>query len=607
MSLLAIANRDAAQAIVDGLLAGGVTQAVLSPGSRSTPLVLALARAEARGALRLHTILDERAAAFFALGLARSSGTPVAILATSGSAGAHFYPAIIEAHESRVPLVVLTADRPSELREAGAPQTTDQRRLFGVHVAFSADLPVPEPGLAGRIFAAITARALSAARGAAPGPVHLNVPFREPLWTPEVEAVPLPPRLSPELMLGRPTLDGRARGELLDLLLRSPRGVFVVGPTPQNPRDAELGEALRDVARALSWPVLADAATSARSLPDTRELILRSDAILRSTKLGKRLSPELVVRIGRAPSSRAVGSWLGREAAHKAVLLDPAGAAADPEHTLGLVVAADPTSTLRAIAEELGAMPHAADPEAKAWLEAWKQAEARVDLELSRLDDDVLWEGAIPSLVRAALPEGGLIHLGNGMPIRDFDGFEPRQKQRRVAMASRGVNGIDGTLATAVGELIGAGGDRPLVAVIGDLTALHDLSGLRLAAEQRVPLVALVIDNGGGGIFDFLPVSQHPTAFGPHFLTPQSANIPAIAEALGLRSRTAATRAELAAALEAAIADGGPSLVCATVDRTVSVARHKKLWSDVERALDQLAQEEPRRGPIHDPNIQQSA
>lgn len=607
MMLVPTANRDAAEALIGGLLAGGVKHAVLSPGSRSAPLVLAVARAAARGKLSVHTILDERTAAFFALGIARTSGLPVVLIATSGSAGAHFHPAVIEACEARVPLIVLTADRPPELRDSGAPQTTDQRRLFGVHARYSADLPVPEPGLAGRLYSAAAVRAVIEARGSAPGPAHLNVAFREPLWSPAVEAVPLPPLPRHDVLIGRPTLDARARAELLDLLVRQPRGLLVIGPTPGDPRDGELGDAALALARALSWPVIADAAASPRRSREAEELVLRGDAILRSQKTARLLAPELVIRVGRAPSSRAIGEWLGREATGKSVILDAIGAAADPQHSGAMVVAADPASTLRAMAEELASIWHAPEPAAREYLAAWKRAELKVEQEIARAHDALLWEGALPALISEALPDQALVHLGNGMPVRDFDNFEPRSARRRTVLASRGVNGIDGTLATAIGELIGSESSGPLVAVIGDLTALHDLSGLRLLAEQKRPVIAVVIDNGGGGIFDFLPIAQHPEAYEAHFLTPQPVNVPAIALALGLRTRSAKTLEEVRQGLGEAIASAEPSLLCITVDRRASVARHKQLWSEIERALDLAATDETRRGPAHDPSIHQSA
>lgn len=569
---IAAANRTAASALISGLVAGGVRHVVASPGSRSTPLVLACHEAEQRGELTLHTVLDERSAGFYALGLARGSGAPAALVATSGSAGAHYHPAVIEASESGVPLVILTADRPPELQYSGAPQTIDQRRLFGTFVRAALDLPVPDVALGARPYLAFAARALLAARGSNPGPVQLDVPFREPLWSAELPELAPAPGVT--LHLACAQLDPASVRALADQLGAERRGV-IVSCAAETPATAAV-----ELAARLGWPVLAEGGSGLRfGAHDRGPVITRYDAILRSAVLEQELAPRLVLLTGRAPCSKTLARWLERRAAGRVIAIGPSHA--DPSHLASAVVSADPAAVLAQLAAAVPAGGRSGD-----WLELWRGAEQRATEVLDR-PLPFSWEGGVASQVAAHAPDGCAIHAGNGMPVRDLDAFVSGGARDVRVFVSRGANGIDGTVSTAIGEAIGSG--RKLILVLGDLAALHDLSGLRLLAELSAPVVVVVVDNGGGGIFSFLPIAEHPTAFERHFLTPQAASFPQLARALGIRSFAVATPEALDGALSEALGAAGPALIHVPIDRDANVAEHKRRWAEVARSLDQWA------------------
>jgi 2-succinyl-5-enolpyruvyl-6-hydroxy-3-cyclohexene-1-carboxylate synthase len=577
----ALANLAAARALVDTLTALGVRHAVLAPGSRSTPLVLALERASRAGKVVVHTILDERSAAFFALGLARAQGVPSLLVATSGSAGAHFAPAVIEASESGVPLVLITADRPPELQHVGAPQTTPQDQLFGSHTRWQATLPVPEAAVSSGVYTTFAARAYERATAPKAGPVHLDAPYREPLWSAEAEAeLDRRPPTRPPLALyaGARRLDEAALARLASELGQAERGLIVAGPITE--RDTPV--ALRALAEHLGWPLVADAASNARA-EGSPAVITRADAIVRSALPA--LTPDLVIKVGRAPSSRALHEWLGHVAADKVLLLDGGGDVVDHGHLARALVAADVADTA---ARLQAALPRRAGGP---WLRAWQLAEQHAARVLDAPAPQ-LWEGAVAHTVARHLPPHALVHLGSGMPVRDFDGCSGSYPAGVRVLSSRGVNGIDGAASTAAGlweaaaASAAARGERPpvLVALIGDLTALHDVAGLRLLAGRRVVLV--VVDNGGGGIFEFLPIAQHARAFERHFLTPQPDDLLAVARALGLDVAEATDASALGAALAVALESPRPTVLRVPVDRRANVDTHRARWAEVGRALE---------------------
>ena len=539
-----------AQAIADELFRGGVRDAAICPGSRSSPLALACAER-----LRAHTVVDERSAAFFALGAARAAGRPALVLATSGSAGAHFYPAILEAEAAGVPLIALTADRPPELHGFGAPQTLDQQRLFGGHVRFFADLGVPEP------FALLHLRATVSRALQHAGPVHLNAPFREPLAPvpgplPDVREVPAARCL-------------RARGvpdlrEVATELVRRPRGVIVCGP-----RDAqdELPAAVRELSRALGYPVIADAASQVRFA--MQESIAHADLILRSEPWARALRPEAVVRIGGGGSSKLLQEYV-EQASYTAVLHER-GDLVDPAQTASVVIEGDAPAICAALAAAAGVRA-----QGEGLAQAFAEAEARARGELENAFADPPW--CEPLIAREAALAASQLYVSSSMPVRDLDAFASRGGR---VLANRGLNGIDGIVSSAAGAAA-ATGTRTL-ALVGDLALLHDLSGLVAAARLRIPLTVLAVNNDGGGIFHFLPIARHGgERFEELFATPHGLNLEGAAQLCGAEFARVSDARSLRAALQ-----GPPALrlIEARTDRARNVEQHRALQAAVVAAL----------------------
>ncbi len=535
-----------ALALLDGLLAGGMRQLVLSPGSRSTPVILA---AQQRPDLTLTPILDERSAAFFALGLARASGQPVALLATSGSAPAHWYPAVMEASAAGIPLILLSADRPPEARGWGANQTTDQTRLFGTQVREFHDpgAPVDDPTVL-RALTSLGRRAAAVSQGRRPGPVHINLPFREPLvpradsglepsWSaaawPDSDgagvahAEPFPREEKPggmatdiqEITLTLPpAIRDRLRG----------RGLIYCGP--DNPRPG-FPAAVLGCAAALGVPLLVDPLSELRfghgQGVAPSPLVSRYKSLVRNPHAARALRPDWVLRFGRAPVSRTVLEWLP---GIPLILVDPAARWSDPAHDLALErslhLDLDPLALCTALAAD---PPAPADP---AWLAQWALAEAR----LAALATDYLaaapWcEGHLISDLVARLPAGEGLLCANSLPIRQFETWSGTREAGLRVFGNRGLSGIDGQLSTLAG--LNAAG-IPTTGLLGDLSFLHDLSGLLLAAP--LPRPCILINNGGGRIFDYLPQWGLPD-FERLWRTPQALDIGALAATFGLSHR----------------------------------------------------------------------
>ena len=577
------------RALVDEFARAGLTDAVLAPGSRSAPLALALADDER---IRLHVQLDERSAAFFALGAAKASGRPTLVLCTSGTAAAHFHPAVVEADHSRVPLIVCTADRPAELRDTGAPQTTDQVHLYGSAVRFFADLPADGDPAARAAWRPIAARVWAEAAGRPAGPVHLNVAFREPL-------VPVGSDEDTDLEPGRP--DGRPwvvthraasaalePGEAAALrqsILAAERGLVVAGW-------GSSAEAYQ-VAAGLRWPLLADAISGLR-IPSgvapqeaRAEVVTTYEPLLRVPSFAERHRPDLVIRFGGPLTSKTAMTWL--DASIPQILVDPDGAWLDPQRAAGTRVPALP---------DLGAVSHEGRSGAVAteWHDAWRAAEETARLALGALldADDAPFEGRVARDVATVCVTSSrrpALVVASSMPVRDLEAFAG-QVPRRV-FANRGVNGIDGLVSTVLGVAAGSSGNSaepagaPVVGLLGDLAFLHDAGGLLGAPARGLDAVFVVVDNGGGGIFSFLPQAGLPgERFELLFGTPPGADVVAVAQAYGVAAERVERAADVGAAVERGLAAGGVRVVVVpTGDRTANVDRHRQAWAAVAEAV----------------------
>lgn len=572
-------------AFTDALARAGVRHASLCPGSRSTPLALALWR---HPAIRVWTHLDERSAAFFALGMARALGAPVAALSTSGTAAVNFAPAVAEARYGRVPLIVVTADRPPELREAGALQTIDQIRLYGSYVRWFCDLPLLEAGdTALRHVSVCAVRAVEAALGPPRGPVHLNVPVREPLIPAFDLAPPASAPPAPEVTRSVRRLAPEDARRLASVLAETRRGLVVCGPQD----DAAFPAAATRLASALGWPLLADALSGVRCGPHHGPGILDTyDAYLRDDALADELQPDLVLRFGATPVSKPLQRYLERHAAARQVVVDEGDFWNDPARTANEVVRSDPAAFCEALTADL--VGHVPGPEIGRWTARWRALDraAREALEAGLAEAPALSEpGAVLELARA-LPPGGAVFAGNSMPVRDIDACFPGGPAPVRFLANRGASGIDGVVSSALGA--SAAGVRPLALVIGDLSFYHDMNGLLAAARHGLDATILLLHNDGGGIFSFLPqadASESREPFEELFGTPHGLDFRHAAALYGLDWFEPRSQADLRSALRRSLGARGVQVVQVRTNRRENVTVHRRLWERVAAAVRQEA------------------
>lgn len=548
---------------VETLVRRGLRQAVISPGSRSTPLTVALARHDEIEAI---PVLDERSAAFFGLGLARRSRRPVLLLCTSGSAGAHWLPALIEAHESGVPLIAVTADRPPELRDCASGQTIDQTRLFGRYATWYHEFALPAVDLDRLRYLRQTVRQ-AWDRAVTGGPVHLNAPFRDPLppvpdgsGAGELEAAwpgnffdePAEPEIEPARI--------RIRQKVT-----TARGLIVAGPAqPADP--AAYAAAVHRFAQGSGWPILADALSPLRhhAAPDGVVVVAHYDGLLRNESRRTELTPRYVVGLESWPTSKVLREWLSRCQA-ETLLVSPRTGSRDALHGRTREITAPVESLVidgTAIADD-------------GYRLAWRAAEDRVVARLREIwasSAGSPFEGSLIPALAANLPMDAALVVANSMPVRDLECFWPLSDRRIEVFFSRGANGIDGTLSTALGV---AHRGRPTALLTGDLALLHDTNGWLLAKDFVGSLTVVVVNNAGGGIFAHLPIAEFEPPFETYFATPQAVDFGKLAGAYGVSHQIVVTAAEL----ETALAEYPPGvrLLEFRTDRTADVATRKRI------------------------------
>jgi 2-succinyl-5-enolpyruvyl-6-hydroxy-3-cyclohexene-1-carboxylate synthase len=564
--------------MAEELARSGVRRAILSPGSRSTPLAVALWR---QPEIDVSVILDERSAGFFALGTATATGVPAALLCTSGSAAANLHPAVVEADEAGVPLIVLTADRPPELRDVGAGQTIDQLKLYGEAVRWFSEAGTQEADDDGLLhFRSIGCRAYASAIGdPRPGPVHVNVPWREPLAPIPVEGQVT--ATDPLALEGRgdaplhsvTAASARADETLLDELAGRiesiQQGLIVAGRQP----DPSLAGPISELAAAAGYPILAEPTSQLRRGPHDRSLLVTTyDAIVRDRP--PELEPELVIRFGDLPTSKPLRQWLAAIEGLDQIVVDPIGEWREPTRRAATIVRAEPSATARSLTERLsrlrpGAATVAGSPFATGWLEAERAVRDAVDGRLAEIE--TLNEPGIWSALGRALRDGDSVFAASSMPVRDLEAFlRPGPEGVRFA-ANRGANGIDGLVSTSAG--LAAGSGSRTWAVLGDLALFHDIGGL--AALRHAPELRLVvIDNAGGGIFHFLPQAQAmpEDEFEALLGTPAGRDPADAAKLFGLTVEVPDTPAELDNALA-----GSAQMIVVRTDRHRNLELHREL------------------------------
>ncbi len=585
------ANLDLASALVDQLAASGVHHAVICPGSRSTPIAVALA---SHPEIRTWVLIDERAAAYFALGMARQLGAPVAILSTSGTAAANFLPAVVEADLSRIPLLVLTADRPPELRDWGAAQTIDQIQLFGSHVKWFVDMPVPvaDDALL-RHARATAARAVQTARSDPAGPIHLNLPFREPLLPADLlpsrptRALSESARYNGHAALGNPSQlvpTAAALDEIASQIAREPRGIIICGPGEA----PGLAAAAVTLSEASGYPILADPLSGVRFGPHERRGVIDAyDPFLRDQETAESLQPDFVIRVGALPTSKPLQQFLLARPNRVQVVID-AGTPRDPAHLATSYIIADAAITLANLAGSVANLGGSAD---RGWLDAWKAVDRATGaaIESALACEEAPFEGRAVAEVAALLPEDATLVVGNSMPIRDVDAFVRGDRRRLRIVGNRGANGIDGVVSTALGAAAVA--DGPVVLIVGDLSFFHDLNGMFAAAKFGLHATVVVLNNDGGGIFSFLPQAEQldTTTFEALFGTPTGLDVAAAARLFGASHVRPGAWDAFRRELCRAIRGPGLSVVELVTDRNRNVAQHRAVWSAVAEKLRRFA------------------
>ncbi len=607
-----------AEAFVAELALAGVRTACVSPGSRSTPLTLALAR---HPAIRVFTILDERSCAFFALGVAKASGMPAVAVCTSGTAAANFHPAVLEASHGEVPLIVLTADRPPESRDTGSGQTTDQLKLFGTAVRWFFEVGTPElRDAALRHLRGLAARAVFTATRAPAGPVHLNFPFHKPL-----EPIPVPGDIPSDFAARHPLAvhgmtavpsAGRgggadapyargthgAPGVAIQVLRRlagqvraASRGLILCGPMSFGTNGvgtqwSEWPATVAALARRTGYPILAEPPSGLRAGPhDQSHVVAHGEAMLRAAGFRRRLAPQLVLRFGSMPTGKHQEVLLDEHPACPVIVVNPGGTWLEPTHHPAEVIAADPGLFCSALAECL--------PEGAVGDAGWRELFARADgLAAAALRaayaapapeglGDAWCEGRVFHELAGLLPEGALQFTASSMPVRDLESFAPKSPRLVRHLVNRGVSGVDGTLSSALGAAAAQAG--PAVLVTGDIAFFHDANGLLAAKTHGLSLTVVLINNDGGGIFEFLPIAAFGEAYETHFATPHGLDFAALCAAYGAELERPRDWADFRARVSRSLGRPGVRVIEVRTERRANRDQHQVLWRAV---ADKLAQ-----------------
>lgn len=564
---------------VDEFVRCGMTHVCLAPGSRSTPMALALAQ---NRALDLHVVIDERSAGFLALGIAKQSRKPVGVLTTSGTATANLLPAVVEARLSAVPLIVLTADRPPELRDTGAGQTIDQVKLYGPYVKWYAEAGVPESREgAVAYWRSLACRAWAEAAAVPAGPVHLNMPFRDPL-VPVADEAGFPFSLEGRPS-GRPWQQFRAARnspapedvlQLVEEVRTVEKGLVLTGFADWRGPEGAGGHAAAQLAAQIGWPLLAEATSGART---GYPAVSAYDALLRTPSFAKSHRPEMVLKIGSTGLSSVLNQML--DPSVRQVVVHDGPFVPDPGRASSLVIRADAASFCQAFSDGFG------PGRPTAWCADWCRAESAAREAIDRALDGhcELNEPALARDLAACLPPGANLVAASSMPVRDLDWFM-RPRSGLNLFSNRGANGIDGFVSTVLGIALSSGGYT--AALCGDLSLLHDQNGLIYASNNPVGAAFVVPNNNGGGIFSFLPQAEDDTNFERLFGTPHNMDLKALAATYGIGHTLLGARDQLPPALDEARHSGGVHIIEARTERAANVSFHREVWQEVAGALE---------------------
>lgn len=562
-------------AFVDELTRARICDVVISPGSRSTPMAMLMAE---HPQMKVWMQMDERSAGFFALGMAKAKRAPVALLCTSGTAAANYFPAVIEASYSRIPLLVLTADRPHELRDVGAPQAIDQIGLYGKYAKWFIDLAPPDPTEAMlHYIRTVAGRAAGLASAGPKGVVHLNFPFREPLI----------PDLSLPRIWERGRIESRERyvvvqngdrqldpiqvQSLTETFKAAEKGIIVCGPLD----NSRLGQEVANLASLLQYPILADPLSQVRSGTHSKEWVIDSyDSFLRSEIIKENLKPEVIIRFGAMPTSKAFTQYIKASPEAHQIVIDEDGGWREPTQSASQMLFTDPLKLCCLLSE----MAEKQTGSTK-WGAQWKKLnEISQSYLMTEGRKDGLFEGQVIIELQEILPDTATIFMGNSMPVRDLDTFFFVTDKNIRIMANRGANGIDGLVSSALGASVVC---SPLVLVIGDVSFFHDLNGLLAAKLHQLNITIIVCNNNGGGIFSFLPQAKHEKHFEMLFGTPTGLDFEQAVHMYGGTFSRISNWQDFRAQVSESIVAKGFSVIEVPTERAKNADLHRKLWQSL--------------------------
>ncbi|GAC1379738.1 MAG: 2-succinyl-5-enolpyruvyl-6-hydroxy-3-cyclohexene-1-carboxylic-acid synthase [Ktedonobacteraceae bacterium] len=580
-------------AFVDELQRAGVHHVIICPGSRSTPLAVAFAD---QLYIRSWMHIDERSAAFFALGMAKQLRQPVALLCTSGTAAANFLPAIVEAKLTHIPLLILTADRPHELRDCGAPQAIDQNRLYGTYTKWFVDVALPEASnTALRYIRTLACRAAATASAIPVGPVHLNFPFREPLTPEPIIDQVLPPLAqrdaqawqgkpgnAPYVQVSNALLAAPSPTEitrLVDIVGKAQRGLIIVGPND----NTALLEPLIQLARRLHYPIVADPLSQLRCGRYQQDLVISSyDAFLRVEQFVENMRPALILRFGAMPTSKPLLLYLKHYTHSPHIVIDGQNNWHEPTQLASEMIHADPAAFCQHLLTSLEVLPAN-----EQWITTWQHIDqvTRQTLQSEIERFPVPFEGRVFTELATILPEHTTLFTGNSMPIRDLDTFFWSSECRIQLLGNRGANGIDGLVSSALGVSAVSSNAEPTILVLGDLSFFHDLNGLLAARLHQLNLTIVLVNNDGGGIFSFLPQAMYTEHFEQLFATPTGLAFRLAVQMYGGRFQHVDTWPQFREEINRSIKVAGLHVIEVTTERESNVSMHRHLWQAVSRAL----------------------
>jgi len=562
-------------AFVDELARMGVHQVVISPGSRSTPIALLLAE---HPDIEVFVHVDERSAAFFALGMAKGQQKPVAILCTSGSAAANYFPAIVEAYYGRVPLIVLTADRPHELRDIGAAQTINQVNLYGHHVKWFMDMPLPElTSDMIKFTRTVCARAVQTACSRPFGPIHLNFPLREPL-IPDLDDpykfdhAEKPPVIAQQGQLSVPD-------EFINILSsRLPQnGVFICGPMDEY--HEEFKHSIVALAKTLNYPILADPLSQLRSGLHNKEMIINHyDAFLKDEEIRKFLKPELIIRFGAIPVSKSIMFYLKENESVSQMVIDSGQGWRDPVGSAEQFIYCDETYFCQKLLNEVIGQ----EKKNYEWFQKWQSINEITDVTLKENLPHSINEVSVVSYLQSAITDEANIVIGNSMPIRDIDTAFLVSNKKWTLFGNRGVNGIDGVISTALGISTNS---KPTYLLIGDLSFYHDMNGLLAAKRYGLNLTIILINNNGGGIFSMLPQAKYDRHFELLFGTPIDLNFQSVAKLYGANYFEVKSASELCSVLNQLKNQKRLNIIEVQTNRMENASIRQEYWKKVSRKV----------------------